>query len=157
RILREFSDQTTLATLSRQNLATLSEATPTSPVESSEGGLASLQTRIQVLQLQLEQARASTDPTVVARIFDDERYRLALKNYNNFVNDMHQGEEEMRQTNASAQAGKEYFTKLMELANQRREELKTAADELFKAKENEIARLQSAWQQAASESASTVP
>lgn len=73
RIVREFSDQETLATLSRQNLLGLSRVETNSSADSVLGDIvASLEDQCLLLKLQVEQARNSTDPASTVRILDDE-------------------------------------------------------------------------------------
>jgi ankyrin repeat protein len=70
RILREFGDQDTLATLSRQNLTGLGLMGLSKPA--TDASLADLESQYSILSLQLEQARADSDPSVTLRLFRDE-------------------------------------------------------------------------------------
>jgi len=77
RIVREFSDQQTLVTLSRQNLAAMRATSKTppdglAPENLPPGGSAtveSLTTELAVLKAQLEQASKETNALLVARLF----------------------------------------------------------------------------------------
>lgn len=82
RILRDFSDQQTLATLSRQDLAGMGMAPQSSPAASPGGGatLDSLRSQYALLKAQLEQAKNETNFDDVARLFGDSRLTYALVN-----------------------------------------------------------------------------
>jgi ankyrin repeat protein len=78
RVLNEFSDQTTLATLSRQDLAGLGQANAVAGEASLAGNpagagttLDNLQSQFALLKAQLDQARKETNDEVVAKLFDD--------------------------------------------------------------------------------------
>ena len=77
RIMREFSDQQTLATLSRQNIAGLGGLAQisVSTLGSSSATLDNLQSQYAVLKAQLDEARTETNLLIVAGLFGDESLR----------------------------------------------------------------------------------
>jgi ankyrin repeat protein len=76
RIVREFSDQSTLVTLSRQNLAGLGDVAQTrAGVAANTATVDNLQSQYALLKAQLEQARKETNFLTIAKLLDDEELR----------------------------------------------------------------------------------
>jgi ankyrin repeat protein len=131
RIVREFADQDTLVTLSRQNLVGLGKI-ETKPTAVTAGDtLANLENEYQLLKLQLETAKNSGDPYVPARLFDDVNLKQAL--------DQHYQLMLQRGTNQSASELREKQKQALERANV----IMTA---LYKEKESQLSKLESAIQ-----------
>src|SRR5689334_10221737 len=70
RIVREFSDQQTLSTLSRQNLLALEPAAKTTDGQRGSMG-ADLENRYQILNLRLAQAKNAQDSETSVQMLDD--------------------------------------------------------------------------------------
>jgi len=81
RIVREFSDQPTLVTLSRQNIVGLGSAAQTrTVVAASTATVDNLQSQYALLKAQLEQARRETNVLTIAKLLDDADLRETLQN-----------------------------------------------------------------------------
>ncbi len=141
RILRDFSDQQTLATLSRQNLTGLGAAAPrTSSAANGGATLDNLQSQYALLKSQLEQARNETNLDVVASLFDDSllRDRLRLLEQARGILKSYQAKPESPGTLQSAEANLRSSEDFVEAARKR----------LFDLQELRLNILQSAIQQA---------
>jgi ankyrin repeat protein len=146
RILREFSDQNTLAALSEQNLAGLGASTQNPSAQTNERAVSDLRTRIELLKLKIEQAKASTDPSTIARILDDERLKTAVDNEYRIVREIM----EAKGTNAASEQTEE--RKKQALA-----ELQAASNELFSRKDTELQQLEAELERSRSGLLSAAP
>jgi ankyrin repeat protein len=81
RIIHEFSDQQTLATLSQQDLAALGGVPPTAPASVAGEGVTpdNLRSQYVLLKTQLDMMQNETNLDTLAAVFDDPKLRGALE------------------------------------------------------------------------------